>query len=203
MHRPSLGDNSCPPRTVRGLLPEALRTMTLSYVSDLGPGVGALPPRARLASDAPRLDLDGTWRFRLVPTLDDVTEGLEPRGFDTSGWDEIPVPSSWQMIDIAGAAPYGKPAYLNFRYPSRSTCRTRRRRTPPASTCGRSRCRTSASGARRAAEPAGTQVDRRSLKKVRDAFASHRLQLRPSSLTRTVRGWCGRRGQSRVTPARA
>ena len=105
MHRPSLGDNSCPPRTVRGLLPEALRTMTLSYVSDLGPGVGALPPRARLASDAPRLDLDGTWRFRLVPTLDDVTEGLEPRGFDTSGWDEIPVPSSWQMIDIAGAAP--------------------------------------------------------------------------------------------------
>jgi beta-galactosidase len=91
--------------------------MTHSYVSDLGPGEGALAPRARLASDAPRLDLDGTWRFRLVPTLDDVTEGFETVGYDTSVWDEIVVPSSWQMTDIAGAAPYGKPAYLNVRYP--------------------------------------------------------------------------------------
>ncbi|HET7725023.1 MAG TPA: glycoside hydrolase family 2 TIM barrel-domain containing protein [Propionibacteriaceae bacterium] len=91
--------------------------MSLSYVSDLGPGAGALPPRARLASDAPRLDLDGTWRFRLVPSLEDVTEGFEEPGYDVSGWDEIPVPSTWQMIDIAGEAPYGKPAYLNIRYP--------------------------------------------------------------------------------------
>ncbi len=91
--------------------------MTHSYVSDLGPGDGALPPRARLASDAARVDLDGTWRFRLVPTLDDVTEGFEAPGYDTSGWDEISVPSSWQMTGITGAAPYGKPAYLNIRYP--------------------------------------------------------------------------------------
>lgn len=91
--------------------------MTHSYVTDLGPGVGALPPRARLASDAPRLDLNGTWRFRLVPTLDDATEGFETVGYDASGWDAIPVPSTWQMIDIAGDAPYGKPAYLNIRYP--------------------------------------------------------------------------------------
>ncbi|HSN12648.1 MAG TPA: beta-galactosidase, partial [Propionibacteriaceae bacterium] len=91
--------------------------MSLSYVSDLGPGTGALPPRARLASDAPRLDLDGTWHFRLVPTLDDVTEGFETPGYDVSRWDEITVPSSWQMTDIAGEAPYGKPAYLNVRYP--------------------------------------------------------------------------------------
>ena len=91
--------------------------MTLAYVSDLGPGAGALPPRARLTTDAPRLDLDGTWRFRLVPTLDDITEGFEAPGYDVSGWDEIPVPSTWQMIDIAGEAPYGRPAYLNIRYP--------------------------------------------------------------------------------------
>ena len=78
--------NTCPPQALRGLLHIALRSMTLSYVTDLGPGVGALPPRARLASDAPRIDLDGTWRFRLVPTLDDVTEGFESRAFDTSGW---------------------------------------------------------------------------------------------------------------------
>ena len=104
-------------RTIWRALPVALPTVTLSYVADLGPGVGALPPRARLTTDAPRLDLDGTWRFRLVPTLDDVTEGFEAPGYDASGWDEIPVPSTWQMIDIAGAAPYGKPAYLNIRYP--------------------------------------------------------------------------------------
>ncbi len=57
------------------------------------------------------------WRFRLVPTLDDITEGFEETGYNVSGWDEIPVPSTWQMIDIAGAAPYGRPAYLNVRYP--------------------------------------------------------------------------------------
>lgn len=91
--------------------------MTLSYVTDLGPGTGSLPARARLSTDAARLELDGTWRFRLVPTLDDVTPGFEVPGFDVSAWDEIAVPSTWQMIDIAGAAPYGKPAYLNIRYP--------------------------------------------------------------------------------------
>lgn len=91
--------------------------MSLSYVTDLGPGTGSLPARARLSTDAARLDLDGTWRFRLVPTLDDVTLGFEAPGFDVSGWDEIAVPSTWQMIDIAGDAPYGTPAYLNVRYP--------------------------------------------------------------------------------------
>ncbi|MGV8848009.1 MAG: glycoside hydrolase family 2 TIM barrel-domain containing protein [Propionibacteriaceae bacterium] len=91
--------------------------MTLSYVSDLGPGTGSLAPRARLSADSPRLDLDGTWRFRLVPTLEDITVGFESPGFDASSWDQIPVPSTWQMIDIAGAAPYGKPVYLNIRYP--------------------------------------------------------------------------------------
>jgi beta-galactosidase len=34
-----------------------------------------------------------------------------------SRWNMRRPPSTWQMIDISGAAPYGKPAYLNVRYP--------------------------------------------------------------------------------------
>ena len=38
---------------------------------------------------------------------------LEQEGFETDsadGWDEIPVPSNWQMLG------YGKPKYINTRY---------------------------------------------------------------------------------------
>mgnify|MGYP000638538167 CR=1 FL=1 len=46
----------------------------LAYVTDLGPGTGARAPRARLASDAPELILDGPWRFRLVGGLTDLLD---------------------------------------------------------------------------------------------------------------------------------
>jgi len=89
----------------------------LAYVTDLGPGTGARAPRARLASDAPELILDGPWRFRLVGGLTELTEGFEAPEFDDSGWAALDVPSCWQMTDIAGDAPYGKPAYTNVAYP--------------------------------------------------------------------------------------
>ncbi|MFI7701228.1 glycoside hydrolase family 2 TIM barrel-domain containing protein [Nonomuraea sp. NPDC049480] len=74
------------------------------------PGSGLLEPRAALRSDAPSLDLNGTWRFRLSPTANVPDDFAQP-GYDDSGWDELPVPSHWPLHG------HGAPAYTNVVYP--------------------------------------------------------------------------------------
>jgi beta-galactosidase len=85
--------------------------VTLSYFEQYGPGYGALPARAAFRSSAPRLSLDGDWKFRLWPTVADAPDGVGDRGFDDSDWDSIAVPSSWPMHG------YGRPIYTNMNYP--------------------------------------------------------------------------------------
>ena len=55
--------------------------------------------------------LNGTWKFHWVDKPADRPVDFYRRGYDVSGWDEIPVPSNWQMHG------YGRPIYLNMRYP--------------------------------------------------------------------------------------
>ncbi|MEU6712001.1 glycoside hydrolase family 2 TIM barrel-domain containing protein [Nonomuraea sp. NPDC046802] len=74
------------------------------------PGSGRLEPRAALRSDAPALDLNGTWRFRLAPTATLPDDFARP-DFDDSGWDDIPVPSHWPLHG------HGAPAYTNVSFP--------------------------------------------------------------------------------------
>ena len=81
------------------------------YVTDLRPGRGRLAPRAAFDTDVPAIELDGVWRFRLAAGLWDVTEGFETAEFDDTRWDDLAVPSMWQMNG------YGKPAYTNIVYP--------------------------------------------------------------------------------------
>ncbi|MFI6096227.1 glycoside hydrolase family 2 TIM barrel-domain containing protein [Lentzea sp. NPDC051213] len=83
----------------------------MSYIEDMGPGTGALPPRAFFTSDAPSLSLDGTWRFHLSPSALAAPEGVQREDFDDSGWDTITVPGHWQLQG------HGSPAYTNVRYP--------------------------------------------------------------------------------------
>ncbi|MCD0443261.1 DUF4981 domain-containing protein [Glycomyces sp. A-F 0318] len=89
----------------------------LTYVESVSPGSGRRDPRAAPASDAAALGLDGDWRFRLGAGLHDLTEGFEDPAFDPRGWDVLAVPSMWQMHDLDGAAPYGRPQYTNTYYP--------------------------------------------------------------------------------------
>lgn len=52
--------------------------------------------------------LSGVWKFKYCENIFAV-----PAGFETDSaedWDEIPVPSNWQMLG------YGKPKYINTRY---------------------------------------------------------------------------------------
>ncbi len=55
--------------------------------------------------------LSGMWKFRLFDTYKEKMNGFEDRDFDSSDWDEIPVPSSWQMEG------YDYPIYSNVQYP--------------------------------------------------------------------------------------
>ncbi len=88
-------------------------------------GVNRLPSRATLmpystfdgAKKGDRykserfFDLSGVWKFRLFDTYKEKISGFEERDFDSSDWDEIPVPSSWQLEG------YDYPIYSNVQYP--------------------------------------------------------------------------------------
>lgn len=86
----------------------------MRYLETISTGYGALPPRAYPATDATRLSLNGTWRFRLTPTADTPADFADP-AFTDSGWDEIAVPSHWPLQRRDGS--WGHPIYTNVRYP--------------------------------------------------------------------------------------
>ncbi|HLR93751.1 MAG TPA: glycoside hydrolase family 2 TIM barrel-domain containing protein [Jiangellaceae bacterium] len=72
------------------------------YWEHLPAGDSILPGRAHLRSDAPVLNLDGTWEFRY---------GLRADGSDLGQPAPIEVPGQWQLQG------YGKPIYTNIVYP--------------------------------------------------------------------------------------
>ncbi|MFF2040868.1 glycoside hydrolase family 2 TIM barrel-domain containing protein [Kitasatospora sp. NPDC058170] len=83
-----------------------------AHIEDFSPGTGSHPPRAWYPeSDAPRLALDGRWRFRLSPTADTHDESFAQLDHDASGWDELTVPGHWVLQG------HGAPAYTNTLYP--------------------------------------------------------------------------------------
>jgi len=55
--------------------------------------------------------LNGNWKFAFVPKPADVIADFEGVDFDVSKWDEIDVPSNWEMRG------YGRPIYTNSKYP--------------------------------------------------------------------------------------
>ena len=86
---------------------------------------GRLPPRsafvpfpdvASARSYEPGLSrafrsLSGTWRFRLASRPSSAPKGFADADFDDGAWDEIPVPSHWQLEG------HGRPQYTNVAYP--------------------------------------------------------------------------------------
>jgi beta-galactosidase len=57
------------------------------------------------------LPLNGTWKFNWVSKPDDRPAGFFKQHFSTRRWDDIEVPSDWQMKG------YDYPIYVNIRYP--------------------------------------------------------------------------------------
>lgn len=61
------------------------------------------------------LSLNGTWKFNFVPEPSQRPLDFFKEGFDTSKWDNITVPSNWEMQG------YDKPIYANVEYPHGNT----------------------------------------------------------------------------------
>jgi beta-galactosidase len=57
------------------------------------------------------LSLNGDWKFHWVPRPDERSKDFFKPEYDVNQWQEIPVPSNWQMHG------YGRPIYLNVPYP--------------------------------------------------------------------------------------
>jgi beta-galactosidase len=99
----------------------------LSYVESFSPGHGYLPARASQAGGTVRVSLDGTWKFRYRPGPADLTPGFEAADFDDAYFDDLAVPSMWQLAGLRrssedgssadGPPRYGAPAYTNVVYP--------------------------------------------------------------------------------------
>ena len=62
-----------------------------------------------------RRSLNGNWRFNLASEPSQRPLDFMTPGFDASGWDEIPVPSNWEMLG------YDHPIYANVEYPHANT----------------------------------------------------------------------------------
>ena len=61
------------------------------------------------------LSLDGTWKFRWVPSPEKRPVGFASADYDVSGWDDIAVPGCWNMqgLNTDGTMKYGVPIYVN------------------------------------------------------------------------------------------
>lgn len=57
------------------------------------------------------MPLNGVWKFNYVPTPYEAPTDFHTEAFDATKWDDLPVPSNWQMHG------YGRPHYTNVRYP--------------------------------------------------------------------------------------
>lgn len=57
------------------------------------------------------ISLDGTWKFHYAERPSDRPENFYRKSYDASAWDDIEVPSSWEMKG------YGTPIYSNITYP--------------------------------------------------------------------------------------
>lgn len=59
--------------------------------------------------------LNGDWKFHWAPNPDERPKNFYQTSFDTSNWDNIPVPSSWNIYGVQkdGSLKYGVPIYVN------------------------------------------------------------------------------------------
>lgn len=58
--------------------------------------------------------LNGNWKFNWAKQPEDRSKNFYRTNYDVSEWDEIPVPSNWEMLG------YGTPIYTNITYPFRN-----------------------------------------------------------------------------------
>ncbi|MBR0202175.1 MAG: discoidin domain-containing protein [Bacteroidaceae bacterium] len=63
------------------------------------------------------VSLDGTWKFKWVKTPTQASATWCTKSYNDSGWDNIDVPSSWQVFGLRNGKDWDKPLYSNTVYP--------------------------------------------------------------------------------------
>ncbi len=86
-------------------------------VASASQAAAAYTPTNALEASPYFLSLNGTWKFQWVGTPDKASGTFFQDRFDASGWDEIEVPSSWQVYGLRHNKQWDKPLYVNTRYP--------------------------------------------------------------------------------------
>ena len=70
------------------------------------------------AEDSPYYEtLNGIWKFHWVSEPDKRPADFYKPDYDVSQWDDIKVPSTWQIEAVRRGKPWDKPLYCNTRYP--------------------------------------------------------------------------------------
>lgn len=64
-----------------------------------------------------RLSLNGVWKFKWCRNPFETPNGFFDAGFDASSWDDLPVPSNWQVYGQNHGRNYDKPFFSNIRHP--------------------------------------------------------------------------------------
>ena len=77
----------------------------------------AYTPTNALEASPYVLSLNGTWKFQWVGTPDKASDSFMRSDFDASAWDDIDVPSSWQVYGLRHGKAWDKPLYVNVAYP--------------------------------------------------------------------------------------
>ena len=63
------------------------------------------------------MSLDGVWKFKWVKTPTSATSTMCGVSYSDTSWDNIDVPSSWQVYGIHNGKSWDKPLYCNVAYP--------------------------------------------------------------------------------------
>ena len=86
--------------------------MSRDWENQILTNINRLAPRAIAAMEsAESKSLNGTWKFQLYTDPESVDPDFFVPGADLCEWDDITVPSNWQMEG------YGHPHYTNSAYP--------------------------------------------------------------------------------------
>ena len=63
------------------------------------------------------MSLNGVWKFRWVSDPSKRPTGFEKTTYNDASWDNIDVPSTWQVYGLRHNKSWDKPLYCNVAYP--------------------------------------------------------------------------------------
>ncbi len=65
--------------------------------------------------------LNGTWKFKWVSHPSKVPADFFQPATSTAAWDDLPVPSNWQVVGAREKRPYDRPIFTNIKHPFEAT----------------------------------------------------------------------------------